>query len=187
MLAAKKVEPRTPDVKLAEIFDELRPYVLHAGEVLIESFEDGATGKTARIRFAEDEHPLKDLLTNGNGQTQGRVVQVIIIETDEKHSPVNQERAAQLRDARVKGGEWCQKFHVLISETEFHRWMYTKGLTALKDKDDATRKELVETTLRNMILGDTSSRYLDHDPELRERFKLHIWDPYTAWRNTRRG
>lgn len=187
MLAAKKAPPKTPDVKLAEIFETLSPYVLHAGEVLVESFEDGPTGQTARIRFSEDEHPLKELLTNGNGQTQARVVQVIIIETDDKGSPVNQARAAQLRDAKLKGGEWCKKFHVLIGDVDFQRWMYVQGLKALKDKPEKERKTLVETALRNAVLGDRSSRYLDHDPALREKFKKHIWDPFQSWRHRRNG
>lgn len=171
------------DKSFAEMLGALKPYVLHAGECLIERIEDNSNGQRVTLRFAEDQHPLRDLIEN-DGFT--RIIHAIFIETDDKGTPIDQQRAYQIRNAELKGGEYCQKFHILIREHQFHRFMYqAKGLIVLAEMSEAERKLEVETTIRTLILKGQSSRMLDHDPNLRDNFISEIYEPYKAWKRER--
>lgn len=180
-------KPKTPEQRLAEAFAELKPYVLHAGEVLIERVEDSAKGQTATLRFAEDTHPLAEFLRTPDGYSRSRVVQMIVIETDDKGTPIDQQRRYQLRNAELKGGEWCKKFHVLKSDINFHRYMYKEnGYEELGElATSKLRTEWCEEFLRKNVLDGESSRLLDHDPALRERFEKYFWLPFGEWQRER--
>ena len=179
--------PKSPEVRVAEAIADLKPYVLHAGEVLIERVEDGSAGQTARLRFAEDTHPLAELLRTPDGYSRSRIVQIIVIETDDKGTPVDQPRRYQLRNAELKGGEICKKFHVLKGDINFHRWMYKEqGYTDLAECATAKlRQDWCEAWLRQNILKGQSSRMLDHDPGLAETFIDIMWDPFHKWQRER--
>ncbi len=180
-------KPRTPEQRLADAFAELKPYVLHAGEVLIERVGNGSAGQTATLRFAEDTHPLAEFLRTPDGYSRSRVVQIIVIETDDKGTPIDQQRRYQLRNAELKGGEICKKFHVLKSDVNFHRWMYkVQGYAELSElATSKLRQDWCEEWMRKNILDGQSSRLLDHDPALRERFVEHMWDPFHKWQRER--
>lgn len=180
-------KPRSPEQKLSDAFAELKPYVLHAGEVLVEKVEDNSSGQTARLRFAEDTHPLAELLRTNDGYSRSRIVQIIVIETDDKGTPIDQQRRYQLRNAELKGGEYCKKFHVLKSDINFHRWMYKEqGYEALAElATSKLRQDWCEKWMRQNILDNQSSRMLDHNPALQERFVEHMWNPFHEWQRER--
>lgn len=180
-------KPLTPGEQLHKAFKLLEPYTLHAGEVLVQWIEDGSEGQVALIRFNEEKHPLKDLMFNGDGKMQTRIVHAIIIEKDDAGEPINQQRRYQLRNATLKGGKMCQKFHILKAEHDFHRFLYAeRKMTALADMTDRKeRAEHVETFLRETLLKGQSSKMLDHNEELKNKFLDFYWRPYRRWLNER--
>lgn len=180
-------KPLTPAERVERAFADLDPFCIHAGEVLVQWIEDNSNGQVALIRFNEDKHPLKDLLINGDGKMQTRVVHIVIIERDERGEPVHQERAYQLRNATLKGGKMCQRFHILKSDVEFHRFLFAErnvGDLAGYATHEA-RTEYVETLLRKELLKGQTSKLLDHEPQLRTDFLDNYWRPFQAWRDAR--
>ena len=180
-------QPSSPEQSLAAAFAHLKPYVLHAGEVLIERVENTSAGQTARLRFAEDSHPLAEFLRTPDGFVRSRIVQIIIIETDDKGTPIDQQRRYQLRNAEIKGGEWCKKFHVLKSDPDFHRYMFkVNGYIQLAElATTKLRTDWCEVWLRENVLQGMSSKMLDHNEQLREEFDRYFWEPFHQWKRER--
>ena len=180
-------KPLTPAEKVQRAFVDLEPYTLHVGEVLIERIEDDSGGQIARIRFSEDDHPLRELILNEDGRQQARIVQMVIIETDDKGDPIHQARRFQLANAELKGGEMCKRFHTLKGLTDFHRWLWKeRGMTDLADMTRDERRAATEEMLRNTLFPDgQSSKLLDHDPALRAKFLDTFWHPFRAWEQER--
>jgi hypothetical protein len=180
-------KPLTPAEKLHRAFEDLAPFTLHAGEILVQWIEDNSDGQVALIRFNEETHPLKELCTSAEGKIVTAVIHAIFIEKDDAGEPINQARRYQVRNAELKGGETCKKFHIVKAETEFHRWLYAeRGLTELAGlPDPKARTAHVEEWLRETLLKGESSKMLDHNTALRDQFIEQFWKPYHAWRNER--
>lgn len=180
-------KPLTPAEKVERAFRDLEPYTLHAGQVLVQWIEEGSDGQVALIRFNEDQHPFKEFVTNEDGRQQTRIVHAIFIEADDAGEPIHQARRFQLANATLKGGEFCKKFHILIGEVDFARWLFDvhhmKDLAAM---DPPERKAAVEERVRAALFPDgQSSKLLDHDPSLRRKFVDTYYRPYMDWRQER--
>lgn len=180
-------KPLTPAEKVQRAFVDLEPYTLHVGEVLVERIEDDSGGQVARIRFHEDQHPLRELILTDDGHQHARIVQMLIIETDDAGNPIHQARRFQLANASVKGGELCKRFHTLKGLTDFHRWLWQhQGMTELAAMTKQERREATEEMLRATLFPDgQSSKFLDHDPALRDKFLTTFWRPFRAWEDER--
>lgn len=104
-------------------------------------------------------------------------IEVLLVELDEEHQPVNQAERETLERAELRGGALSRRAGIMCKDKDFIAFVAARKGVQFADEHMATQFIYDRC-------GVDSRRLLDHDEHAKTNFQNYVRRPFVRWRET---